>query len=120
MTLSWFRRHMTPVASVALCVYWNAFLTTSIARAQQVDGEGPATTASASYSASSREALSQRASAAPQQSASWSSAAPPVAPKDTAPGDPADVEKALAALPAGGGGVSPQAAALPSGAAMQL
>ena len=39
MTVSWFRRHMAPVASVTLCVFWNAFLVSSLSRAQQGGGE---------------------------------------------------------------------------------
>ena len=124
LRVSWFRRHMAPVASVTLCAFWNAFLVSSLSRAQQGGGEAPPAatedargSANASYTAASRASLAQRAAT----SAPSAQPAPAKVGEATeAPPELAEVEKALASLPSGGGGVSPQAAALPSGAATQL
>jgi RHS repeat-associated protein len=94
------RRQAAPVAFLTLIIFWNAILQTVAAQAQQA-GEG------------STPAPAPAPAPAPVGTNPSPGATAP-------PPPPEDVERTLAALPTGGGSVSPQATALPSGAATQL
>ncbi|MDD1679390.1 MAG: hypothetical protein LUO93_09455, partial [Methanomicrobiales archaeon] len=111
MTLRRLRRRGSPVGLVTLVVFLNATLCPAWARiAYAAEGER------ATYNETSRAALAEHV-------ASKTQAAPAQATATPASNDPAalaGVDKALAELPSGGGSVSPQATALPSGAATQL
>ncbi|HEX2678643.1 MAG TPA: SpvB/TcaC N-terminal domain-containing protein, partial [Polyangiales bacterium] len=126
MSLASLRRHCAPIAFVTVLAFWNALLHASFARAQEGEATPPpsaapasappsgdgAQTAEGAYDTASRAQLSEKLEGT-------APAAPSAAPVETPP-DPKQVDKALAALPSGGGAISPQATALPSGAATQL
>ena len=120
------RKSAPPIAFATLIVLWNAVLQPVAAAAQAADERAGAAGALVPASAPPSADSSPAADAVYDQeglqslgahlqsdapSANADSAQPPVAD---------DVSRALAALPTGGGSISPQATALPSGAATQL
>lgn len=109
MVLYRYRRTGAPLALLMSGVYLWTTLRASDARAQEIVRE--AVGGGATYDQSSRAALAREATGGGAGAGAATEAAPG--------GTPDAVKSALGAAP-GGGGVSPQAAALPSGAATQL
>src|SRR4051794_26247566 len=120
MRLHHLRRAGAPVALVMSVVYLWTSLRASPAAAQETPPPAEeATGGGATYDRPSRAALSKELQAPSGAAAGSDAGSGPGGGKSPAPDGVATVQSALSDAPSGGG-VSPQAAALPGGAATQL
>jgi RHS repeat-associated protein len=119
---SWYRRRGLPVALVTCAVFLHTTLYANPVIAQAASAAAQATpppqqdppAPNASYDKSSQSDLSKHLADAAAPTAGGAADAANTPPEST------DVQRALAGLPSGAGGVSAQAASLPTGAATQL